>query len=168
MQYAGWMMAALLATTPAQARAAEVEFQGQAIEVDGSADARQVLRVRGKRYSIPGTPAQVVGKAQMCLVRKDSGAGIASTDPAGGRLAAVVRVDYAAEPRSGTVKAWLAVEAGEHNFTVIISKLGTTQRSAGDDEEVFSPLLMRRDSGWELALAAVIKIEQALVECMYS
>ena len=60
MAYANWMWIALRLAMPTLA--AEIEFQGYAIETDGPVDARQILRVQGKRYAIPGAPAQVVGK----------------------------------------------------------------------------------------------------------
>ncbi len=167
MSYRNWMLAALLMVSSA-AMAEETAFQGHAIEAEGVADARQVLRVRGTRYAIPGTPAQIVGKAQLCLARKDSRAGIVSVDPAGGRLAAVSRVEYRDEPSLRLVKGRLTVEAGDGGFSVVLSNLGILQGNPGEAvDEVFSPLLLRADSRWEPALAALIGVEQALVDCMF-
>lgn len=166
MAYAKWMLLALLATSPVLAD--QTEFQGHAIEAEGVADARQVLRVRGTRYAIPGTPAQIVGKAQLCLARKDSGAGVVSVDAAAGRLAAISRVEYRDVPSNRLVKGRLTVEAGEGSFSVVLGNLGILQGVPGETaDEVFSPLSLRPGSGWEPALAALIGVEQALVDCMF-
>lgn len=162
-----WILTALLASSPVLSGG--TEFRGHAVDVANAAGDGQVLRVRGSHYSIPGTAAQIVGKAQLCLSRRDSGAGIVSTDRAGGRLVAVSRVEHGAGPAPGIVKGRLAVEAGEGGFSIVLSDLGTLQDPPGDGrDEVFSPLLMRADSGWEAALDAMIGVEQALLDCMFS
>lgn len=169
MMVGNLMLAALLAaSTPV---ASEMMFQGHAIEVEGAGDAARLLRVRGVRYAIPGTPTQIIGKAQACLSRRDSGAGIVSVDPVGGRLAAVSRVEYHDEPSVRLARSWLTVEAGPGNFSVELSKLGIRQGgSTGADatEEIFSPFLLRADAVWKPAVAAVIEVEQSLVDCMFN
>ncbi len=168
MLYANLILATLLTASPALADA--TEFQGHTIESDGTAEARQVLRVHGTRYSIPGSPAQIVGKAQQCLSRKDSGAGVVSTDAAAGRLVAISRVQFGQEPLLRTLKGRLTVETGTGQFGIVLSNLGVLQEGAGDAgvEEVFSPVLQREGSGWQLALAALIGVERNLVDCMFS
>ena len=167
MAYSNGLLAVLLAASPVLAD--EMEFQGHVIEAQGVADARLALRVRGLRYAIPGSPEQVVGKAQACLTRRDSGAGVVSVDAAGGRLIAVSRVEYRSDPLPGTIKGRLVVEAAGGGFSVVLSNLGVMQGPTADGaDEVFAPLLLRGDSGWEAALSAVIGVKQALVDCMFS
>ena len=84
MAYRHGILLMLLATVPALAD--DARFPGHAIETVGASDARQVLRARGALYAIPGTPAQIVRKAQVCLAGPDSRAGIVSVDAEGGRL----------------------------------------------------------------------------------
>ena len=167
MAYTNWIWIAFLLAAPTQA--ADMEFQGYSIEADGPADARQILRVQGKRYAIPGTPVQVVGKAQLCLGRKDSSAGVVSVDAIGGRLAAVSRVNYGVEPSLRIAKGRLAIEASEGKFGVVLGNLGTAQASSDDSvDPVFAPILLRGDSGWEPALTALLGVERKLVDCMFS
>ena len=166
MAYRHGILLMLLATVPALAD--DARFPGHAIETDGASDARQVLRARGALYAIPGTPAQIVRKAQICLARPDSGAGIVSVDAEGGRLVAISRMEFRDAGRVGLAKGRLAVEAGEGAFQVVLGNLGIRQGAADvNGDEVFQPLAMRPDSGWEPALAALIGVEQALVDCMF-
>lgn len=168
MAYRNLMLAALLTASPALAD--EMTFQGHALEVDGSGDAAQLLRLRGTRYAIPGTATQIIGRAQLCLSRKDSRAGIVSVDPAGGRLAAVSRVEYQDDSSMHLVRSWLTVEAEEGNFSVVLSKLGLRQEppaNADGADEVFSSFQLRNDGVWKPAVTAVIGVEQALVDCMF-
>lgn len=166
MVLGSWLLAALLAGEPAVA--GTLQFEGHAVSVEGVADARQVESVRGTRYAIHGTSAQIVGKAQQCLSRKDSQAGIVSVDQAHGRLEAVSRVDYGDVPSQRLVKGRLTVEADTGAFSVVLSNLGIRQAGSADPmDEVFSPLQLRTGSDWELALAAMIEVEQSLVGCMF-
>lgn len=166
MAYRHGILLVLLATAPALAD--DAQFLGHAIETDGAADARQVLRAKGRRYAIPGMPAQIVRKAQVCLARPDSQAGIVSVDAEGGRLVAISRVEFRDAAGIGLAKGRLALEAGDGAFQVVLGNLGIRQGSAdANGDEVFQPLAMRPDSGWEPALAALIGVEQALVDCMF-
>ena len=154
MAYGKWMAAALLAAAPAMAE--EIAFQGHALETQGSAAAREVVQVRGTRYAIPGTPSQIVAKAQLCLSTHDSGAGVISTDPAGGRLVAIGRVELR-EPVPRTVKGRLVIAADTGGFGVTLGGVGVAAAASGDGaEEVFLPVIMRDGSGWEDALRALI------------
>ncbi|HSD16982.1 MAG TPA: hypothetical protein VLC71_06965 [Thermomonas sp.] len=167
MKYANWMWLAFLLSVPAQA--ADMDFQGYAIEAEGPASGRQILRVQGKRYAIPGTPAQVVGKAQGCLSQRDSRAGVVSVDADGGRLVAVSRVEYRDGGGAHLARGWLTVDAGDGAFGVALSKIGVLQASSGDAaDEVFLPLGLDGGAGWEPALAAVIEVEKSLVDCMFN
>ena len=47
-----WVLAGMLVAMPALAE--DVVFEGHAVEVDASREARPILGMRGKRYSIPG------------------------------------------------------------------------------------------------------------------
>lgn len=161
-----WLLAGLLAVSPAIA--AQTDFQGYAMETDGAADAPRLLRVLGKRYGIPGTPAQVVGRAQACLSRADSGAGVISVDPGGGRLVAIGRVPYRQQALGGVVRGRLTLEARDGGFGVVVSDLAIASDAAADPMDlVFLPLVQDRDAAWEPALAALIGVEEALVRCMF-
>ena len=51
---------------------------------------------------------------------------------------------------------------------MVFGNLGILQGNAGaTGDEVFLPLAMRPDSGWEPALTALIGVERALVDCMF-
>jgi len=161
------MLATLLAVSPVVS-ADELSFQGHVIEAEAVAGARQIARVRGTRYSIPGEPAQVVGKAQACLARRDSGAGVVSVDAAGGRLVAVSRMAYG-DAAARTVKGRMTLEASAGGFAVVLSNLGVLQGVTADSgEEVFAPLVVGDEAAWQPALAALVRVEQSLVDCMFS
>jgi len=167
MTYFHSMLAALLTAQPAMV--ADATFQGHAIEVDGASNGRPVLRVSGKRFAIPGSPEQIVDRAQACLSRRHSSAGVVSVDRTGGRLVAVSRVPYHEAPSPRLVKAWLTVQAGQGHFSVVLSKLAVRQGSSGEPmEEVFQPLALDAGFAWEPAVAAVIGVEQALVDCLFA
>jgi hypothetical protein len=166
MAYGQWMWVALLAGSP-MVSADDVTFPGHAIEAETVAGARHVSRVLGTRYSIPGAPAQVVAKAQACLARRDSGAGVVSVDAAAGRLVAVSRMAYG-DGGSRTVKGRLTLEASAGGFAIVLSHLGRLQAvAAGTEEETFAPLALGDEATWQRALAALVGVEQALVDCMF-
>ena len=73
--------------------------------------ARRVLSVQGAPYSIPGSTVQAIGKAQACLARADSGVGIVSVDPVGGRLRAVSRSHYQQAGQTRLLRSRWAVDA---------------------------------------------------------
>jgi hypothetical protein len=167
MIFRNWALLGLLALPPAMAD--ELEFQGHVLDVQGPAHAREVMSVRGTRYAIPGSAEQIVAKAQVCLGRKDSGAGVVSVDPAGGRLVAVGRVAYAHGALPRLVRGRLALEAGEGIFSIALVGLRTAEAGTADVvDPVFAPLLLHPASGWEAALGAVIGVERALVDCMFT
>jgi len=165
MAHGTWMVAALLAA--GQVAAAEPELQGHSVEAEGVAEARQLARVRGTRYSIPGTPAQVVGRAQSCLARRESGAGVVSVDGAAGRIVAVSRMPYGGDASPGTVKGRLTLEADAGGFALSLSQLGVLRGADSDGNDVFAPLLVRDEATWRPALVALVSVEQALVDCMF-
>jgi hypothetical protein len=167
VRHAKWMLAAALSVTGAQA--GELEFQGHAVELQDHAQAPQVLRVRGTRYAIPGSREQIVAKAQLCLARKDSRSGIVSVDPAGGTLAAVSRVGYGEGAAARMVRGRLLLEADDGGFSVTLGSIGIASGPGGDDvDQAFLPLAVHADSGWKPALGAVIGVEQALIDCLFS
>lgn len=166
MPYRSLLLATLF--TAPLAMAAEARFQGHAVEWDDASAVHQVLRVTGTRYAVPGSPEQIVGRAQMCLSRKESMAGVVSVDRDAGRLTAVSRVEYRDEPALRLAKGWITVEAGEGFFNVVLSRIGILQASTSETaEEVFSPLALGGDHAWEPALAALIAVEEALVDCVF-
>lgn len=80
------MLAAVLVAMPAVAE--DVAFEGHALQVDGSREARPILRMSGTRYSIPGSATQILGKAEQCAARQPGAITEASVDAEGGRLLA--------------------------------------------------------------------------------
>lgn len=166
MPYRSLLLAALFTVPPGMA--AETTFQGHAVELDDASAVRQVVRVTGTRYAIPGSPEQIVARAQMCLSRKESMAGVVSVDADAGRLTAVSRVEYRDELAPRLARGWITVEAGEGFFSIALSRIGILQASTGETaDEVFSPLALGGKHAWEPALAAVIAVEQALVKCVF-
>lgn len=163
MAYRNWMLAAALVAAPAMAEV--VQFRGHALETDGAAEARHVAAMRSARYSIPGSPAQIVGKAQACLARADSGVGIVSVDAAGGRLRAVSRTGYRHDEQARMLRSRWMVEAGEGSLHIAFTDLAEIRGEGAD--EAYAPLPLRPGAGWEEALSAVIGVEQALLDCMY-
>ena len=163
MAYRSLVLAASLLAMPAAAEV--VQFQGHAVEVDGASDARRVVAMRSGRYSIPGSPQQVVGKVQACLGRADSGAGIVSVDAANGLLRAVSRTGYRLDGEARMLRGRWTVEAGEGGMQIAVADLAHIHDEGID--ESYLPVPMRDDEGWERALAAVIEVEHALLDCMY-
>lgn len=157
------MLAALLVTAPATAQV--LEFQGHAIEVGAVDGARRVASVRGASYSIPGSTAQTIGKVQACLARAESGVGVVSVDPVGGRLRAVSRTTYQRDGQSRLFRSRWAVEASGGSFRVTYSDLADVQGEGID--EAYVPLSLDGDAGWQDALSALIVVEKSLLDCMY-
>lgn len=87
-------LAAVLLVLAVPAVAEVVPFKGYSVEIDNISDSRRVLAMRGVTYAIPGTSAQVIAKAQGCLAKPDSAAGVISTNPEGGHLVAISRLGY--------------------------------------------------------------------------
>ena len=122
-----WMLAAVLVAMPAVAE--DVAFEGHALQVDGSREARPILRMSGTKYSIPGSATQILGKAVQCVARQPGAITGASVDAEGGRLLADSRADYRQKGQR-SVRAKLAVEAGDGNFRVVFTELATSPADA--------------------------------------
>ena len=155
-----WVLAAMLVAMPAMAE--DVAFQGHTVEVDAASQARPILRMRGVKYSIPGSPMQIVGKAEQCVARQPGAITLESADAAGGQLRAESRAEYRQKGRRG-IRARMTVEAGEGNFRVVFSELATSPA----DAVTYAPLIQQDGAGWEPALTAMIVVEQALLDCMF-
>ena len=155
-----WMLAGMLVAIPAVAE--DVVFQGHTMQVDASREARPILGVRGVKYSIPGSATQILGKAEQCAARQPGAITGASVDPDNARLVADSRANYRQKGQR-SVRAKLAVEAGDGNFRVVFTELATSPADAIN----FAPLVQQDASGWESALEAVIGVEQGLLDCMF-
>ena len=57
------------------------------------------------------------------------------------------------------------VEAGEGGMQIAVADLAHIHDEGID--ESYLPVPMREDEGWERALAAVIEVEHALLDCVY-
>ena len=154
------MLAALLVAMPAVAE--DVAFEGHALQVDGSREARPILRMSGTRYSIPGSATQILGKAEQCAARQPGAITEASVDAEGGRLLADSRANYRQKGQR-SVRARMAVEAGDGNFRVVFTDLATSPADAVN----YAPLVQQDAAGWESALVALIGVEQGLLDCMF-
>ena len=157
----GWMLLVAMAALPAIAE--DVPFQGHVVEVDGRQPARPVQRVTGTVYSIPGSASQIVGKAELCLSPQKAGTGaIQSVDRDNGVLLAAARAAYRYKGRTESVDARLAVEAGAGSFRLVFTDLALSR-----DGAAAGPVLQQDGSGWDKSLAAVIGVEQAVLDCMF-
>lgn len=164
MEYRYLVLAAVLASIPAAAE--EVQFEGHAIEVDASQEARNILRMTGTRYGVRGSAAQIIDKARQCI---GSGRGftLESTDPANGKLSANGRFDYRQLWSTHSVRARLTIEADDGHFRLVQSELGHAQGSGAETPDAgYSPISQENDD-WREALAATIEAETRLVDCMY-
>jgi hypothetical protein len=150
----------MLVAMPALAE--DVAFEGHTLEVDGSREARPILRMTGTKYSIPGSPAQIVGKAERCATSQPDAIRVESVLAENGQLLAATRADYRQRGRR-SVQAKLAFAAGEGNFRVVFTELATSPADAIS----YAPLIQQDGAGWESALEAVIDVEQALLDCMF-
>lgn len=155
-----WVLATVLLAMPAIAE--EVPFQGHTVQVDASSEARPILGVRGLKYSIPGSAMQILGKAQQCAARQPAAIAGGSLDAEGARLVADSRATYRHKGQR-SVKAKLAVEAGEGNFRIVFTEWATSPADAVG----YAPLIQQDGAGWENALVAMIGVEQALLDCMF-
>ena len=154
------MLAAMLVAMPAVAE--DVVFEGHTLQVDGSSEARPILRMIGTKYSIPGSATQIVGKAEYCAARQPRSITVESVLAESGQLVAGARADYRHRGRR-SVRAKLAFEAGDGNFRVVFTDLATSPADAIN----FAPLVQQDAAGWESALEAVIGVEQGLLDCMF-
>lgn len=162
MAYRNLVFAASLLALPAAAEV--VQFQGHALEVDAASGTREVLSMRSELQSIQGLPGEIVGKAQACLARPDSGMGVISVDAAAGRLQAVGRAGYRHGGQARIVKGRLAVDAGTSRVELTFTGLAEIHGEGA--EEAYLPLSQQDGAGWANALAALLALEQSLLECM--
>ena len=154
------MLAGMLVAMPAMAE--DVAFQGHTVQVDATREARPILRVGGVKYSIPGSASQILGKAEQCAARQPVAITGVSVDPDNGRLLADSRANYRQKGQR-SVRARMAVEAGDGNFRVVFTELATSPADALS----FAPLVQRDAAAWEPALEAIIGVEQGLLDCMF-
>lgn len=155
-----WMLAGMLVAMPAVAE--DVAFEGHTLQVDGSREARPILRMSGTKYSIPGSATQIVGKAEQCAARQAGSITVESVLAESGQLLAGTRADYRQRGQR-SVRARMAVEASDGSFRVVFTDLATSPADAIS----FAPLVQQDAAGWESALEAVIGVEQGLLDCMF-
>ena len=155
-----WVLAVMLVAMPALAE--DVAFEGHTLQVDGSREARPILRMSGTKYSVPGSATQILGKAEQCVARQVGAITGASVDAEGVRLLADSRANFRQKGQR-SVKAKLAVEAGDGNFRVVFTDLATSPADATN----YAPLVQQDAAGWENALVAIIGVEQGLLDCMF-
>jgi hypothetical protein len=155
-----WVLVGLLVAMPAGAE--DVAFQGHSVQVDASLVARPILRVAGVKYSIPGSAPQILGKAEQCAARQAGAFASASVDMENARLVADSRANYRQKGQR-TVKARMAVEAGDGNLRVVFTEIATSPADAIS----YTPLVQQDGAGSEKALVAIIGVEQGLLDCMF-
>ena len=155
-----WVLAVMLVAMPALAE--DVAFEGHTLQVDGSREARPILRMSGTKYSIPGSATQILGKAEQCVARQVGAITGASVDAEGVRLLADSRANFRQKGQR-SVKAKLAVEAGD-----VARSVNTTRKLPSPaDATNYAPLVQQDAAGWENALVAIIGVEQGLLDCMF-
>lgn len=153
------MLAAALVVSAAAAE--EVPFKGRTLEVDGGQEARPILTVKGSRYVVPGSREQLVTKAQACLAAQE-GVSVGAVDAAQGKLEATMLTGFRASFANQTLRTRLAMEVGEGYFQITESNPELAQT----DGSGF--VALGQSAGlWEKALDALIKHEDALIDCMY-
>lgn len=140
--------------------AGDVMYKGRTVVV-GDQEGGPIERVEGTRYVVPGSPDALLTKAQGCLAGLDGVSDVAA-DPAQGRLEAQLLSGFRASFANQTLRSRLRLEVGEDSFQLTDSGL----ELARSEEEGFRPLL-QSGMPWEKALDALIKHEDALVDCMY-
>jgi hypothetical protein len=78
------------------------------------------------------------------------------------RLVADSRANYRQKGQR-TVKARMAVEAGDGNLRVVFTEIATSPADAIS----YTPLVQQDGAGSEKALVAIIGVEQGLLDCMF-
>ncbi len=152
------LAAALVAVT---ASAEEVPFKGRTLEVATDQEAKPILKVDGSRYVVPGSREQLVAKAQACLAAQE-GVSVGAVDAAQGKLEATMLTGFRASFANQTLRTRLAMEVGDGYFQTTESNLELAQT----DGSGF--VALGQSAGlWEKALDALVKHEDALVDCMY-
>lgn len=153
------MLAAALAA--ASASAEDVPFKGRTLEIATDQEAKPILKVDGSRYVVPGSREQLVAKAQACLAAQE-GMSVGTVDAEQGRLEATVLSGFRASFANQTLRTRLAMEVGDGYFQITESNLELAQT----DGSGYAAL--GQSSGlWEKAIDALVKHEDALVDCMY-
>ncbi|MBN8717180.1 hypothetical protein [Thermomonas sp.] len=153
------MLAAALVAVSVSAE--EVPFKGRTLEVDTGQEARPILKVDGSRYVVPGSREQLVAKARACLAAQE-GVSMGAVDAEQGQLAATMLTGFRASFANQALRTQLAMEVGDGYFHITQS----APELAQTDGSGFVPL--GQSSGpWEKALDALVKHEDALIDCMY-
>ncbi|MFN7184611.1 MAG: hypothetical protein ACK4MZ_10595 [Thermomonas haemolytica] len=153
------MLVAALAA--ASASAEEVPFKGRTLEVATDQEAKPILKVDGSRYVVPGSREQLVAKAQACLAGQE-GVSVEAVDAEQGRLQATLLTSFRASFANQTLRTKLAMEVGDGYFQATESNLELAQT----DGSGYVPL--GQSAGlWEKALDALVKHEDAVIDCMY-
>ncbi|RYY70646.1 MAG: hypothetical protein EOO24_49560 [Comamonadaceae bacterium] len=150
----------LLVAMPAVAE--DVAFQGHAVQVDASREARPIVRLTGVKYSIPGSALQILGKAEQCAARQADALTGVSLDADNARLVAVGRASYRKKGQR-SARGRMAIDAADGSFRVAFTELATSPADDGG----YVPLLQHDAAGWENALEAIIGVEQGLLDCMF-
>lgn len=152
---------AALALTPAFA--ADVSYNGHTLKVADGQDDGPIQRMFSAQYTIPGTGADIINRAQTCAGGVE-GMTVESSDPDGGLLALRTTTDYRSGFSGWTIRSRMDFSAADAAFRITASEIAVRQGSG--DDATFAPLA-KGASGWEKGLDALLAQENKLVDCLY-
>ena len=155
------ILLAVLALAPAFA--ADVLYSGHTLEIADNQDDGLIQRMLSAQYTLPGTGADIVIRAQTCAGGVQ-GLTVESSDPDGGALALRATADYRSGFSGWTVRGRLDFGAADAAFRITASEIAVRQGSG--DDAAFVPLA-KGAAGWEKALDALLGQENKLVDCLY-
>lgn len=152
---------AVLALIPAYA--AEVPFSGRTLEISGDQGDGSIDRMLGAQYNIPGTGADIIGRAQTCAAGV-GGLTVESADPSAGTLVLRASTEFRSGFTTRTIRSRIDLGAADASFQITESEIAV--REGAGDANAFGPLT-RASGGWEKGLEALIGLENKLVDCLY-
>lgn len=153
----------LAALALAPAFAADVPYNGHTLEIADGQDNGPIQRMLSAQYTIPGTGADIINKAQTCAGGV-AGLTVESSAPEAGTLVLRATTDYRSGFSSWTIRSRLDFGAADAAFRIAATEIAVRQGSG--DEAAFAPLA-KGASGWEKGLDALLGVENKLVDCLY-
>jgi len=152
---------AALALGPAFA--ADEPYNGHTLEIADGQDNGPIQRILSAQYTIPGTAADIVNRAQTCAGGVE-GLTVEASNPEAGALVVRTSAEYRSGFSGWTIRSRMDFGAADAAFRIAASDIAVRQGSG--DAAAFVPL-SKGTSGWEKALEALLDQENRLVDCMY-
>ncbi len=144
------------------AQAGQVQFSGRTLDVGDGQDNGPIQRMVGAEYNIPGTAADIIGRAQTCAASVD-GLSLVGASPDSGTLVLRANVDYRSGFSARTIHSRLDFLASDSVFQITETELEV--REGGGDADFTA--LTQADGSWEKGLDALVGLENKLVDCLY-